>query len=348
MMTALSAPRQVLAVTAGLAFLALSGLAFGWRAAMLSYLAAWLVLLALPAGALPVVIVMERLASAGGTPDTGLLAALRRLLALMPVAALLGIPILATLGLLYPWARGAGAATPLAGIWLTPAFVAGRAVLVLGTWLWLARRFSAPRERDARSAILGVGLHAVIGTLVVTDLVLSLDHRLGSSLGGLLLLTAWSGLAVAAAVLLAPGPAGSPEGEARLILLVVLTALWAFLHFVQFLVVWSANLPAEVLWYFARGGWSGRGLAILGGGVALLGAVLTLRPRQRTARLLAWPIVALHAVEMFWFVTPALRDRFGLGWTDLLALVVTLCLTLAVLPLAARLVPEPEPARAAA
>ena len=28
--------------------------------------------------------------------------------------------------------------------------------------------------------------------------------------------------------------------------------------FVQFLIVWSANLPPEVAWYFARGGWVGR------------------------------------------------------------------------------------------
>ncbi|GJE42518.1 hypothetical protein [Methylobacterium soli] len=349
-MTPPTARRSGLAAASGLALIALAGLSLGWRAAMLSYLAAWLVLLALPVGAIPLVIAMERFAGRESGTETALLAALRRLLALMPVAGLLALPVLACLGLLYPWARGATPATPLAAIWLTPAFFAARLILFLGAWLWLARRLARLGGIDARGAILGIGLHAVVGTLLVTDLVASLDHRLGSSLMGLLILISWSGLAAAVAVLLCPAPTEPARAEIRLILLVVPTALWAFLHFVQFLIVWSANLPDEVLWYFARGGWSGRGLAILGGGVALLGAVLTLRPGPGTARLLAWPIVALHAAEMFWFVTPALRDRFVLAWTDILALAAVLCLAVAALPVGARLMrPGPAaPGRAAA
>jgi hypothetical protein len=60
--------------------------------------------------------------------------------------------------------------------------------------------------------------------------------------------------------------------------------------------------------------------------------------------------VALHTAELFWFVTPALRDRFVLAWTDILAILAVLCLAVAALPLGARLLPPraAEPGRAAA
>ena len=88
--------RPVLIGLLGLGLLAACWLAGGWRGAASSYLAAWLVLLALPVGALPVTIVAERFGKRvrerGGIE---MLAGLRRLMALMPVAALLGLPLLA-------------------------------------------------------------------------------------------------------------------------------------------------------------------------------------------------------------------------------------------------------------
>ena len=57
---------------------------------MPSYLGAWLFLLALPLGALPILMGWELL----DLPETALVAALRRLAAAMPLAAVLAIPVL--------------------------------------------------------------------------------------------------------------------------------------------------------------------------------------------------------------------------------------------------------------
>ena len=221
--------------------------------------------------------------------------------------------------------------------------------------MWLAARFVAAANGagDGRT-ILGVALHVVVGTLAVTDLVAALDPRLGSSVEGLLVMTAWSGLAFSAAILSAPeeptpiGRGRSTAGRDRLVPLVVLLSLWAFLHFIQFLVVWSANLPEEVLWYLARGGWPGRALAIAGGAAVLLGALATLRPGRPTTRALAAAVLTVHACEMFWFVTPAVRDRFAITATDLLAALGVAALALAVLPLSARVLPTALPHRRSA
>ena len=350
--TAAASRSSMLALLVGLMALALAVLVGGWREAAASYLAAWLVLLALPVGALPIAIVLERFGLRQHDHGEGELSkALRRLVALMPVAAVLGIPVLMGIGRIYPW-TDAAPATPLAAVWFTVPLFALRVVAYLAAWVWLAARFVVPSgDRADGRTVPGVALHAVVGTLAVTDLVGSLDHRLGSSLEGLLVLTAWSGLALAAAILLAPeeptpiGRGRAIPGQDRLVPLVVLLSLWAFLHFVQFLIVWSANLPQEVTWYFARGGWLGRAFASLGGGVVLLGALATLRPGRPTTRVLAALTVALHALEMFWFVTPALRDRFVIRLSDALAALAVGCLALALGPLVRRLLPVAEPRR---
>ncbi|MFC6741875.1 hypothetical protein [Methylobacterium tardum] len=126
--------RPALLGLAGLVLLAVCLIAGGWRGAAASYLAAWLVLLALPVGALPVVIVAERFGKRvrerGGIE---MLAGLRRLTALMPVAAVLALPLLAAAPLLYPWVS-APARTPLAGLWFTVPFFVVRVIVYLAAW----------------------------------------------------------------------------------------------------------------------------------------------------------------------------------------------------------------------
>lgn len=299
----MTAARPLLRLAAGLAALAFAVLLGDWQA---GYLAAWLTLLALPLGALPLVAGLDALA-----PERFaiLRPALVGGLRLMPVAALLALPLIAVVPVLYPFATGTPAATPLAAIWTTLPFLAARLVAALALWLWLGRRAAAGRG----PAALVLGLHAVLATLVSFDLITALDPRLGSSLIGLLMLVAWSGAALAAALLVTRRP------EAGLLPLALLTATWAFLHFVQFLVVWSANLPAEVSWYLARGGLLGRGLSLAGGTAALLAAALTLRPGPWTTRAVAALTLAVHAGEMAWLVTPAARGAFVVTGPDVLA-----------------------------
>ncbi|WP_238282788.1 hypothetical protein, partial [Methylobacterium goesingense] len=301
----MSAGRPLLLLVAGLAALGLAIRLGDWQA---GYLAGWLALLSLPLGALPLVAALDAVA-----PErfASLRPALAACLRLMPVAAILALPLGAVVPALYPFATGSPAATPLAAIWLTLPFLAARLAAALALWLWLCRRVAAGRGPVA----LWLGLHAVLATLLSFDLITALDPRLGSSLIGLLTMAAWSGAAIASALLVTParGP------EAGLLPLAVLTAAWAFLHFVQFLVVWSANLPAEVAWYLARGGLLGRGLGLAGGAAALLAAALTLRPGPWTTRAVAALVLAVHAAEMAWLVTPARRGAFVVTAPDALA-----------------------------
>lgn len=260
----------LLPILTGLAALGLAVRLGDWQ---VSYLAAWLCLAALPLGALPLLVGLDALAPKRFAP---LRPTLLRALRLMPAVALLALPLGAVVPALYAFARGAPAPTPLAAVWLTTPFLLVRLAAALALWIWLCRRATRPGYPLA----LVLGLHAVLATVLSFDLVTALDPRLASSLVGLLVMVSWSGLALAAAILWT-----SSRPEAGAVPLALLLAAWAFLHFVQFLVVWSANLPAEASWYLARGGLLGRAFSLAGGAAALAAAALTLRPGPgRSAR----------------------------------------------------------------
>jgi hypothetical protein len=98
----------------------------------------------------------------------------------------------------------------------------------------------------------------------------------------------------------------------------------AFMQFVQYLVVWSANLPREIVWYQHRLGGVGSALFVVGP-LILIAAAAVLMPAGLTARrvpvLGATVLLAgLEVVDLLWLVTPAWRGSFSVSILDALAL----------------------------
>ncbi len=316
---------------------AVIGLGLVGEPVMPSYLGAWLVLLAMPLGALPVLMGWELL----DLPETALVAALRRLAAVMPLAAVLALPVLFRLGTLYPSLSADKAGLP--GWWMTDLGFVLRAVLFLLVWTALSMVFSRPaagRPLDAHRPLLaglGLGLHVVMGTLAAFDWAQEVEPSFNSSAFGLLFIAAQCSIAVSLAVVLTVVGRSEPEAAQALsagrrdlvatqhvaTALAVLLGAWGFLAFTQYLVVWSANLPKEVVWYQHRA--AGIGLAAeYSAGILCALALATLLPRApaRHAGVVAWVAAALlvmHGLEMLWLVTPAFRSAFTLTLTDLVA-----------------------------
>ncbi len=282
------------------------------------YLAMWLFLAALPLGALPLVMGLE-LAGAG---RSFMAACLRPLLLLMPLAALLAIPVLLYVPDLYPWQGET--LHGLAATWFTRAFFTGRMAGFLLVWVALALVFLTRPASPGRRGRAGFGLavHLLIGTLAATDWVLSLDKGLAWPGFGLLLIATQCSIALSAALLLGlwarERPPLSPDWARAL---AVLLFAWAFFHFTQYLVIWSADRPDEIVWYQQRLGGDGT-IAVGAGAFAAFLAFVVLLSVRLTSRVwllavTATLILLIHLFEMLWFVTPALRNRFTIAPLDL-------------------------------
>ena len=109
-----------------------------------------------------------------------------------------------------------------------------------------------------RAAAVGLIVYALTVSLAGVDWLESLEPDFHSSIYGLLFLSfsMLNGLAFAiAGGLLSRRRIGSRKAYSALLLSMIL--VWAYLHAMQYLVIWSGNIPDEVTWYLKRSshGW---------------------------------------------------------------------------------------------
>jgi len=300
----------------GLVVTALSG--GSGHGAMPSYLAAWLFWSALPIGALPVLMTLDLLGRGEGAA-----AFVRPLLLAWPAVLVLAVPLLLGVGATYPWAASTAEAVGFAKIWFVPGLFVVRACVYLAIWLVLALLFAGPRqlgERPGRAAV-GLMLHVVVGTFAAIDWSMSMDAHWHSSTYGLLFVTTQIATAAAAGVLIAAGSGllGTIVRAGGAMLLLP-AAIWGYLSFVQFLIVWSGDLPDEIGTYISRSSGAGQVAEwfLLAAGL-LLPVLAAVSGRVRLLAAGAALVVVAHLVEMFWLVTPAVRGSLTLSLADVAA-----------------------------
>jgi hypothetical protein len=105
-------------------------------------------------------------------------------------------------------------------------------------------------------------------------------------------------------------------------LLLVFVMLWAYLSFSQYLIIYAGNTAEDVPFYVHRteGGWQQIALALIVLHFAAPFTVLITRRTKRSPRALravALGILAMHLVEIFWFVAPNFTGgKLRVGWLD--------------------------------
>ncbi len=268
--------------------------------------------------------------------------------ATIPVFPLLFLPMALGVKRLYPWAGPSAELDPEQRAWalhvhgwLNVPFFLVRSYLYLAIWSVVAialRRASVindehPSEANVRRerflAAAAVPVVAFTFTFASFDWVMSLNARWTSDMMGLYLFAgAFAGAVGATAIAawlawrakLLPAEVGPAHFHALGRVLLVGVIFWAYIAFVQFLLVWIADLSRETSFYAerVRGGWAWV--------CALLGVVhfavpfllLLSRSLKRAPGRLAFAgswLVCGHALDVSWLILPPLRS--GMHGLDL-------------------------------
>jgi hypothetical protein len=273
---------------------------------------------------------------------------------LLPLMAVLGIPLIFGLHELYAWTRPGGgtghALSPVQQVYLRVPFFLVRAGVYFAAWLGLGfflNRWSHQQEQNPDALVLrtrqrrlgllsggGLVVYGLTMTFAAVDWMMSLQPHWFSTIYGLLVVTGQLLVAMAFAIL-ATSWLAKDEPYASVVspellhdlgnLLLAFVMLWAYMAFSQLLIIWSGDLPEEIRWYLSRayGGWNWVGVVLLLVHFAVPFLLLLSRQMKRQAQgitKVAAMIFGAHLVDVFWLVMPAFfPSRFHLHWLDIVA-----------------------------
>lgn len=305
------------------------------RQALLSYLFAFVFFTGLSVGSLALAMVHPLSGGAWGyfiRPQV--LAAARTL----PLMALLAIPILLGMYVLYMWTHAdvlAHDALLRKQSWyLNPTFFVIRSIVYFALWmlfLVLFVRGVRGNARLPRIAAPGLIVFALTSLMATTDWVSSLLPHWHSTTFGMLVATGWMLASAALAIVSTLWLTDARDARhAQLLqdlgnLLLMFVLGWAYLAFMQYLTIWIADLPAENVWYIPRTLTSWRWLAwflIAFHFLVPFVVLLFLRAKRSRAWLgsIAAMLLVANLADALWLVVPNFRALgFALRWTDLCA-----------------------------
>ncbi len=339
---------QSSALGAGAIFLILS--AVGWYVNptqfLHSYLVAFWFWLALTLGCLTILMVHYMVTGRWGYLARRPLEAGSRV---MPLMAILFIPIVISVPTIYSWANPVLVAslnlTHFKLEYLNARFWVIRAIIyfvIWFLWIFLLNRWSlredesgggSTRYFDRMRRLSGPGLllFAFTVTYAAIDWVMSLEPGFFSTIYGMIFMVVPALLGVSLVVLtltafsnyepfatLAEPKRFNDYGN----LLLVFTMLWAYLQFDQFLIIWAGNLQDEIPWYVvrARGTWGAVAVALFLFRFATPFLLLLQRAVTRRNRMLSIVciiLVLMETVDLYWMISPAFSPKGPqLSWMD--------------------------------
>lgn len=264
---------------------------------------------------------------------------------IVPLLALLFVPVLFGLPTLYLWARPSAVASDVIlqhkVAYLNVGFFQLRACMYFAAWILLAstiNRMSARcdvqptlprRESLAFANSIGLIVWGLTVTFASIDWVMSLDPHWVSGIHGVIYIAGQSVAGMAFAVLAISllsnyGPIAEVLNESRLHdlgnFLMALILFWAYASLTQYLVIWSGNLPEEIPWYLirGRGGWQIVMLLLVGLHFIVPFLLLLKRSVKRNPRQLAGVavlILVMRLVDLYWQVMPTFAPGgFQFNW----------------------------------
>jgi hypothetical protein len=269
--------------------------------------------------------------------------------AVLPLMAHLFLPLLLGLRVLYPWADPEHIDEALArkaGYLNVPWFEI-RAAVYFAVWIVFmlvlnrltATASTVDQERRARPLALisgpGLALWGLAVTFAAVDWSMSLEPHWYSSMYGVLFVAGQAVSALSLAIIVSVLLMRAPPVMANIIngsrlhdlgnFLLAFVMFWSYVSFMQFLIIWSGNLPEETPWYLRRsqGGWQIFVAVLMTLHFLVPFLLLLMRPLKRNLRRMvavaAW-LILMRFVDLCWLVLPAFSETIWLPWPLLVTL----------------------------
>lgn len=289
------------------------GAVFAWPAFLRSWLVATLTWGVLPVGALAVLMTHGLTGGAWGRESRHVWLAL---LATMPLFIIAMLPLLFGLDHLFSWTRPE-AQLPEAVrnklAYLNQPFFIARSAFYFAVWLALAALLGLWRERARRLYAPGLILWVFVVTFFGIDWLMSLEPLFYSDVYGLILVSGTAGSSFAFGLLVAVTDLKPAIRQDLANLWLAILLGWVFMMFSQFIIIWSGNLPHEIIWYLHRQRFP---WGIIGWIAFLLFLVLPFLVLLSTTakRTRWWLMIATalsltgHLLYVQWLVLPAFKD----------------------------------------
>ena len=268
-----------------------------------------------------------------------------RIATLLLPAIPIGLIALCALPVLYPGTRPEAAQHPiLAGkaFWLSVPFFSVRTLIALGlSTLGLAVLVGGSLKQDAskdpsfnlrarKFAPAFMAIFAIVITLIAFDWISGLTPEWYSDIFGVYIFAGafLSGLAATALALLYLQDQGRLEGVRGDHLfnlggfLFAFTVFWSYIGFAQYMLMWYANMPDEVIYYKVRLAGSWRAITM---SLAFLHFILPFfalvtrdsKKDPKRLRLVACLMLFAHVLDMYWLIFPALGGAPRFSWPEL-------------------------------
>jgi hypothetical protein len=268
------------------------------------------------------------------------------LAALIPLAALMAVPLFFHLNNLYPWVNTDAVAhdtvLKMKEPYLNINFFTIRFVVIFGMWIlfyYLFTRNSQRQDIDKKQnhTRFNIGLAAAfmpifaIGlTLIAIDWAMSLEPHWYSTIYGVYYFsgTVLAGVSAATYIIVKLYEQGYLPQLRRDhfyslgTLMFVFVNFWAYIAFSQFLLIWYANLPEETTWFIARwkNGWEYISVLLIVVHFAVPYFMLLSQDSKMDLKRLKFMSVWLlfaHLLDLYWLVMPSFSVSPVLSWMEI-------------------------------
>jgi hypothetical protein len=226
---------------------------------------------------------------------------------LVPMVAVLALPIVIYPEALYRWAD-IDAADTVHRVWLDETFFVVRSAIYLAIWIAVASIAKRRRYSGLASAVALVILTPTV-SLAALDWLASREPDWIPGLYGPAFAVSQLLVAMSLALLVTlirPGHPAMLQVESLRTALLALALLTAWTWFSQFLIVWMADLPAESAWYLSRAG-NWLIMLVIALPALLIATVLLIPPHAGPVRLvvIASLLLTQHLAHSIWLIQPA-------------------------------------------